>query len=51
MNRVWPPTSTRHPPHMPVPSIITELRLTTVLTPNGRVVNEQNFIMIAGPMA
>ncbi len=48
---VWPPTSTRQAPHMPVPSTMIELRLTMVCTPNGFVVRAQNFIMIAGPMA
>ena len=36
---------------MPVPSTITELRLTIVFTPNGLVAWQQNFIITAGPMA
>jgi hypothetical protein len=36
---------------MPVPSTMIEFRLTTVRTPKSLVTAEQNFIMIAGPMA
>jgi hypothetical protein len=36
---------------MPVPSTMMEFRLTTVGTPNGRVVSQQAFIMGSGPMA
>jgi hypothetical protein len=46
-----PPTVTRHDPHMPVPSTMMEFRLTTVGTPNGRVVSQQAFIIGIGPMA
>ena len=43
--------STRQPPHMPVPSTIIELRLTTVLMPCGRVVSATACIIRSGPMA
>ena len=33
VNLVSPPTSTRHAPHIPVPSTINEFRLTAILTP------------------
>ena len=46
-----PSTTTRQPPHMPVPSIITVFRLTMVGTPKGSVVRATNFIMTPGPMA
>ncbi len=50
-NFILPPTVTRHDPHIPVPSTMIEFRLTTVGTPNGRVVSEQAFIIGIGPMA
>ena len=49
--RVFPPTLTRHPPHIPVPSIITVFSDTVVFTPNGSVVRQQNFIITGGPIA
>ena len=45
------PIFTRQPPHMPVPSTITGLRLTIVLMWRGRVTSAQAFIMIGGPIA
>ena len=36
-NLLWLPSSTRQPPHMPVPSTMMELRLTMVLMPSGAV--------------
>ena len=48
--RVFAPIVQRHPPHIPVPSIMMVLRLAKVLTPNGAVVLVQNFIMMAGPI-
>ena len=45
------PILTRQPPHIPVPSTITGLRLTTVGMPRGRVASAHAFIMIGGPMA
>jgi hypothetical protein len=37
-NLLWLPSSTRQPPHMPVPSTMMELRLTMVLMPSGAVI-------------
>ena len=50
-NWLFPSTLTRQPPHMPVPSTITELRLTTVLIPCGRVVSATARIIGIGPIA
>ena len=50
-NRILPPTETRQPPHMPVPSIMIVLSETIVGMPKGFVVAAQNFIMIGGPIA
>ena len=36
-NFIFPPTVTRHDPHIPVPSTMIEFRLTMVGMPNGRV--------------
>ena len=49
----WAPcvVSTRQPPHMPVPSTISEFRLTTVLIACGRVVSATACIIRGGPMA
>ena len=49
--RILPPTETRQPPHIPVPSIMIVLSETMVGMPNGFVVAAQNFIMIGGPIA
>ena len=48
-NLVSPPTVTRQPPHIPVPSTIMGFKDTMVLTPKGSVVLETNFIMGMGP--
>ncbi len=45
------PILTRQPPHIPVPSTITGLRLTTVWMFRGRVTSAHAFIMIGGPIA
>src|SRR3954471_13594145 len=50
-NRLLPPISTRQPPHMPVPSTMIELRLTTVRTFDSRVVLATARIIGIGPMA
>ena len=50
-NLISSPILTRQPPHMPVPSTITGLRLTIVLILCGRVTSAQPFIMIGGPIA
>ena len=50
-NWLFPSMLTRQPPHMPVPSTITELRLTIVLIPCGRVVSATARIIGIGPMA
>ena len=50
-NIIDPPTLTRQPPHIPVPSTMIGFRLTMVLRPWGRVVSAQAFIMMGGPMA
>ena len=50
-NFVSPPTVVRHPPHMPVPSIMIELRLTMVLRLWGLVTSATALIMMTGPMA
>ena len=42
-NLTWPPTLTRQPPHMPVPSTMIGLRLTMVLMPCGRVASAQRL--------
>ena len=42
---------TRQPPHMPVPSTMTELRLTTVWMPCGRVTSATARIIGTGPIA
>ena len=44
-------TVTRQPPHIPVPSTMTGLRLTSVWTAKGSVVFETNFIIGGGPIA
>ena len=43
--------ASRQPPHMPVPSTISEFRLTTVLMPCGRVVSATACIIRGGPIA
>ena len=50
-NLVSPPTVSRQPPHMPVPSIMMGFMLTMVLMPYSLVSLHTNFIMIKGPMA
>ena len=42
---------TRQPPHIPVPSTMIELRLTTVGIPCGRVASATARIIGMGPMA
>ena len=51
VKRVLPPTVTRQAPHMPVPSTISALSDTVVLSPYFFVVSATNFIMTMGPMA
>ena len=46
-----PEVMMRQPPHMPVPSTISELRLTTVGIRCGRVVSATACIIRTGPMA
>ena len=48
---VWPPTATRQPPHMPVPSTITGLSETIVRTPSGLVRFTTARIIGTGPTA
>ena len=48
--RTLPPTVTRQPPHMPVPSTIMGLRLAKVCTPQARVSPAAARIMATGPM-
>ena len=48
---VLPPTVTRQAPHIPVPSTMMGLRLTSVLIPWGRVTLDTTRIMGTGPMA
>ena len=43
--------STRQPPHIPVPSTMTEFKLTTVLMPCGRVTSATPCIIRTGPIA
>ena len=50
-NFIFPPTVTRQDPHIPVPSTMIELRLTTVGMPKGRVTSLHAFIIGIGPMA
>ena len=50
-NWLRPPTCTRQPPHMPVPSTMIGFRLTSVLMPCGRVVSATARIIGIGPMA
>jgi hypothetical protein len=47
-NWLFPSTLTRQPPHIPVPSTMTELRLTTVRMPWGRVVSATARIIGTG---
>ena len=49
--RVSPPTLTRQPPHMPVPSTMIGLSETTVGTPSGRVSSTTARIIGTGPTA
>ena len=49
-NLVFPPTVTRHAPHIPVPSTMMVLREASVGMLYLAVVRATNFIMIAGPM-
>ena len=46
-----PPTDTRHPPHIPVPSTMIGFKLTIVGIPSSFVSLHTNFIMIIGPIA
>ena len=50
-NLVFPPIVRRQAPHIPVPSTIIVLRLTSVEIPYFCVMRHENFIMIGGPMA
>src|ERR1019366_3005729 len=50
-NWLLPSTSTRQPPHMPVPSIIMGLRLTSVRMRSLRVMSATARIMGMGPIA
>src|SRR5450756_3113013 len=49
-NLISPPTVTRHPPHMPVPSIMMGFREAIVGIPSSLVRRDVNFIMRGGPM-
>ena len=50
-NSLLPSTSTRQPPHMPVPSIMIGFRLTMVRMCSFRVISATALIMGMGPMA
>ena len=50
-NFVFPPTLTRHPPHIPVPSIMIVFRETVVGMAKGFVTAAHPFIISAGPIA
>src|SRR5208282_588859 len=50
-NWLFPPTSTRHPPHIPVPSIMIGFKLTIVFIPCSRVRSATAFIIGTGPTA
>ena len=50
-NLISEPTCTRHAPHIPVPSTIIGLRLTTVGISSSFVRRHTNFIIIIGPIA
>ena len=50
-NFVFPPTVTRQAPHIPVPSTIMVFNETSVGIPYFLVNKQQNFIIMAGPIA